>query len=300
MSTATTIEWTQVTWNPVTGCDTISPGCDHCYARTLTKRLKAMGNPKYQNDGHPLTSGPGFAVTCHPGALLEPLRWRKPRLVFVNSMSDLFHARVPDEFLAAAFEVMYATPQHTYQVLTKRPRRMRVLATDRFRAMRHVAARDLGLETAWRGSWDTPNVWLGASVESAAYAWRADVLRDIPAAVRFVSAEPLLGPLSDLDLTGISWVIIGGESGPGARPMDLEWARQIIRQCRASGTAPFVKQLGSAAGRAAGAGPKGSRWEHWPEDLKVREFPAAGPGNRSATPAPGSGTWTPSQREAMP
>jgi protein gp37 len=182
--------------------------------------------------------------------------------VFVNSMSDLFHARVPDEFLAAVFEVMAATPQHTYQVLTKRPRRMRALATDRFRAWRHVAAERLGLP--WQGSWDTPNVWLGVSVESDAYAWRADVLRDIPAHVRFVSAEPLLGPLPSLSLDRISWLIAGGESGPGYRPPEAAWVRDLRDRCQSEGTAFFFKQWGGPTPKAGGRLLDGRTWDDMP------------------------------------
>jgi protein gp37 len=225
----TGIQWTEATWNPVTGCDTISPGCDHCYARTLAKRLKAMGNPKYQADGNPVTSGPGFAVTCHPAALALPYRWRKPRLVFVNSMADLFHARVPEAFIRDALAVMADTPQHTYQVLTKRPGRAASLAA----------------------TWP-PNVWLGASVESARYAWRADTLRTIPAAVRFISAEPLLGPLPHLDLSGIGWVIAGRESGPGYRPPEAAWFRDLRDRCNAASIPFFFKQWGGPTPKAGG------------------------------------------------
>lgn len=244
------IEWTGVTWNPVTGCDTISPGCDHCYARTLAKRLQAMGQDRYQNNGNPVTSGPGFAVTCHPAALQVPLRWRTPRTVFVNSMSDLCHSRVPEDFLAAVVEVMAATPRHTYQVLTKRPRRLRQLDTDRFRALRHAAAEQMNLP--WPGTWDLPNVWLGTSIESADYAWRADALREVPAAVRFLSCEPLLGPLDGLDLTGIGWVIAGGESGPGYRAPDSEWVRGLRDQCAAENVPFFFKQWGGPTPKAGG------------------------------------------------
>ena len=220
MSTVSKIEWTETTWNPVTGCDRISSGCDRCYALTLAKRLRAMGSQKYQADGDPRTSGPGFAVTVHQDALWEPLRWRKPRVVFVNSMSDLFHARVPGSFVASVFGVMAVTPQHTYQVLTKRPRRMRALLTsDAFRAEVDAAADaavdagNLRLPSLDPVPWPLPNVWVGTSIENDDYTWRADDLRQIPAAVRFLSLEPLLGPLPSLGLVGIHWVIAGGESG---------------------------------------------------------------------------------------
>ena len=234
------IEWTDATWNPVTGCDRISPGCDHCYALTMAGRLKLMGQPKYQADGDPRTSGPGFAVTCHPDELSRPLTWRKPRMVFVNSMSDLFHQDVNYRFIRDVFNTMRCCdglvtahgeryPSHTFQVLTKRPQRMRELALGRY----------LGFDPEHPPA----NVWLGTSIESDRYAFRADHLRATPAAVRFLSLEPLLGPLPSLDLTGIDWVIIGCESGPGARPMDLGWAAMIIDKARQSGAAVFVKQL---------------------------------------------------------
>src|ERR1035437_8801277 len=178
MAQKSKIEWTEVTWNPVTGCDRISAGCDNCYALTLAKRLNAMGSAKYQNDGDPRTSGPGFGVTTHPSSLHEPLRWRSPRVVFVNSMSDLFHAKVPLSFIHDVFDVMAATPQHTYQVLTKR-------------AMRAARFAD---ELQWPS-----NVWMGTSVEDARVLHRVDQLRKVPAAVRFLSCEPLLGLLDDID-----------------------------------------------------------------------------------------------------
>ncbi len=256
MSSNSSIEWTETTWNPTTGCDRISAGCDHCYALTLAKRLKAMGSAKYQTDGDPRTSGPGFGLTVHPGTLAEPLSWRSPRTVFVNSMSDLFHARVPREFLVRVWDVMSRTPQHTYQILTKRPERMR----------RVLSAMPDGL-------WSLPlgNCWLGTSIEGDEVAARADHLRATPAAVRFVSAEPLLNMPSSLDLTGIDWLIIGGESGPGARPMSLAWVRDLIAMAREHGTAVFVKQLGAVW---AGGG-KGGDWDRWPADLRVREYPAS-------------------------
>jgi protein gp37 len=240
----TGIEWTQVTWNPVTGCDTISPGCDHCYARTLARRLKAMGQARYQADGNPVTSGPGFAVTCHPAALDLPGRWRTPRLVFVNSMSDLFHARVPTAFIRDVFTVMAGTPQHTYQVLTKRPRR----------------AADLDLR--W-----PPNVWLGVSIESDRYDWRAQTLADIPAAVRFISAEPLLGPLGHLDLHRIGWVIAGGESGPGYRPPEAAWFRGLRDQCTEASVPFFFKQWGGPTPKAGGRLLDGRTWDQMPATL---------------------------------
>ena len=230
---ATAIEWTETTWNPVTGCDRISPGCDHCYALRLAGRLKAMGQAKYQRDGDPRTSGPGFGVTCHPAALDEPLRWRKPRLVFVNSMADLFHEDVPDRFIADVFDVMAChgpIARHTFQVLTKRPKRMATV-------LRRWAS-----EEGYRGA---PNVWLGTSIENDRYAFRAGYLRSTPAAVRFLSLEPLLGPLPSLFLGGVDWVIVGGESGPGAWPMHPDWARDIRDRCVAMGIPFFFKQWGA-------------------------------------------------------
>ncbi|MET8031111.1 DUF5131 family protein [Streptomyces avermitilis] len=249
MSDRSSIEWTEATWNPTTGCDRVSAGCDNCYALTLAKRLKAMGSAKYQNDGDPRTSGPGFGLTVHPQALQVPLGWRTPRTVFVNSMSDLFHARVPLDYVQRVFDVMAATPQHTYQLLTKRARRLRQVAD--------------------RLQWPA-NLWMGVSVESAKELPRVDDLRLVPATVRFLSCEPLLGPLTGLGLDGIDWAIVGGESGPGARPMDLAWAGDIVEQCRQSRTAPFVKQLGSCWDKA-----HHKDIDRFPTELRVREYPQA-------------------------
>ena len=289
----TKIEWTQSddgspgkTWNPTTGCDRISPGCDACYALTMAKRLKAMGQTKYQTDGKPPTSGPGFGLALHPGSLGEPFRWKAPQRVFVNSMSDLFHARVPADFIEQVWAVMAMTPQHTYQILTKRPERYAKILNGEcgcnggpgpgihFRSNTQWYTHEFGPEVDLMQRWPLPNVWLGTSIESDKYARRADELRIAPAAVRFLSLEPLLGPLPSLDLTGIDWVIVGGESGPGARPMQLDWARALVQQCWAAGVAPFVKQLGSRWARAHGSDPKGGDWLTWPRDLRVREFPA--------------------------
>jgi protein gp37 len=254
MSTATKIEWTEVTWNPTTGCDRISAGCDHCYALTLAKRLKAMGQAKYQIDGDPRTSGPGFGLTLHPDSLQLPYSWPGHRTVFVNSMSDLFHARVPLGFVRDVFAVIAGTPQHTYQVLTKRSARLP--------------------RVAGKLDWP-PNLWMGVSVEDQGSLSRVDDLRAVPAAVRFLSCEPLIGPLDGLDLAGIDWLIIGGESGPDARPMDVQWVRNLLCQCQQPGVTavPFVKQLGTVTGRELGAGSKGGDWDQWPEDLRVRTFP---------------------------
>lgn len=267
------IEWTEKTWNPTTGCDKISHGCDNCYALTMAKRLKAMGQAKYQNDGDPRTSGPGFGLTTHPDVLNEPLRWRKPATVFVNSMSDLFHARVPNGFLARVFAVMAATPQHSYQVLTKRPERMaRAIGDIGFPELIQQAIdamHDDPDDQLIGDGWPLRNVWLGTSIESDKYVRRADALRETPAAIRFISAEPLLGPLPSLDLTGIDWLILGGESGPGSRPLDLGWFRELIAMAADSGTSVFVKQLGTVWAE----GSKGGDWSVWPDDLRIREYP---------------------------
>lgn len=324
----TAIEWTHrpdtigAVWNPCTGCDKKSPGCDNCYACVMAKRLKGMGQAKYQTDGDPRTSGLGFGVAIHPDALPIPLRWRKPRTVFVNSMSDLFHARVPREFVAEVFAVMALTPQHTYQVLTKRPERMpRMLDDPGFRdqvwvaACKRAGAGDYavgysrilgGLGLPWAGPsvWPLPNVWLGTSIESQKYAdERIPWLLDTPAAVRWLSCEPLLGPVDltrvqlippapphgpgvhldalrghaiepdDVLPNRVDWVVCGGESGPGARPMDEEWVRSLVRQCAEAGVPAFVKQLGTAWAHEHGGPKKGGDPAFWPADLRVREYP---------------------------
>jgi protein gp37 len=264
------IEWTEVTWNPVTGCDRISAGCDHCYALTLAKRLKAMGQPKYQRDGDARTSGPGFGLAVHPQELDLPFRWKRSRRVFVNSMSDLFHQDVPDDFIAAVFATMSLANQHQYQVLTKRPQRMaKLLASPGFLELvgehRGVAG---GIE------WPLPNVWLGTSIESDRYAWRADHLRKTPAAIRFLSLEPLIAEVPSLEIHDLDWIIVGGESGPGARPIQLGWIRELRRRARGEGVAFFVKQLGTRWAAEHGYGQThGVEWEQWPSDLRVREYP---------------------------
>ena len=285
MSTASKIEWTETTWNPTTGCDRISPGCDHCYALALAKRLKAMGSQKYQADGDPRTSGPGFAVTVHEDAILEPLRWRKPRLVFVNSMSDIGHARVPREAIARIWAVMALTCRHTFQVLTKRPKRLAALLTDGAfdrevaRQATRIARLSLpgtageadGLDGWGRTAdgvalppWPLPNVWVGTSIENDDYTWRADYLRQAPAAVRFLSLEPLLGPLPSLNLDGISWVIVGGESGGDHRTLDLAWARDIRDRCASQDIDFFFKQVGGPTPKAGGRELDGRTWNQMP------------------------------------
>lgn len=243
MASATGIEWTEVTWNPVTGCDRVSAGCDNCYALALAKRLKAMGSTKYQNDGDPRTSGPGFDVTLHPASLVKPYSWRSPRIVFVNSMSDLFHGRVPLEFIQEVIRVIADTPQHTYQVLTKRPLR--------------------ALRIADKIEWP-PNLWLGASVEDAATLHRVDQLRRIPASVRFLSCEPLLGPIAEIDLTGIHWVIAGGESGVNYRPVRPDWVRGVRDACINKGVPFFFKQWGGRTPKALGRELDGKIWDEMP------------------------------------
>ncbi|NEC13184.1 phage Gp37/Gp68 family protein [Streptomyces sp. SID8014] len=246
MSDRSAIEWTEATWNPTTGCDRVSTGCDNCYALALAKRLKAMGAPKYQNDGDPRTSGPGFDVTLHPDALDVPYSWKSPRVVFVNSMSDLFHARVPLAFVRQVFQVMADTPQHTYQVLTKRARRMRQVAP--------------------KLDWPA-NLWMGVSVESEAELPRIDDLRQVPAAVRFLSCEPLLGPLPGLNLEGIGWVIAGGESGPNHRPLDEAWVTDIRDTCQRAGAAFFFKQWGGRTPKAGGRTLAGRTWDEMPQPV---------------------------------
>ena len=214
MATQSDIEWTEMTWNPVTGCTKVSPGCKHCYAETMAKRLKAMGSERYRN---------GFALTVQDDLVELPLRWKRPRVVFVNSMSDLFHERVSLDYIRRVFDTMRRCPQHQFQVLTKRAERLAELAGD----------------LQW-----CENIWMGVSVESQSYAYRSRLLRQVPASIRFLSVEPLLGPIPALPLDGIHWVIVGGESGPGARPVDRSWVTGIFRQCRVAGVPFFLKQWG--------------------------------------------------------
>lgn len=243
MSTNSAIEWTEATWNPTTGCDRTSPGCDNCYALTLAKRLKAMGSSKYQADGDPRTSGPGFKLTIHDDALEIPGSWRTPRMIFVNSMSDLFHPDVPFEFIERVFAVMADNPRHTFQVLTKRSKRLA----------------KIGPRLSW-----PPNVWMGVSVETAKYVFRLNHLRSVDAAVRFVSAEPLLGPLDNLNLEGIDWVIAGGESGANARPMQYEWVTELRDGCTSADVAFFFKQWGGRTPKAGGRELDGALWDQLP------------------------------------
>ena len=276
MSDDSKIEWTDATWNPVTGCTKVSPGCDHCYAETFAERWRGIKGHHFEQ---------GFDVRLRPERLEIPLHWKRPRRIFVNSMSDVFHESVPSGFIACMFAVMAATPQHTYQVLTKRHGRMRsLLNSDEFAIKSACAALSKGLDVAEGAPWPLPNVWLGVSTENQKWAnIRIPALLDTPAAVRFVSAEPLLGPIRMrasllvgriLDPPdGIGWVIGGGESGPGARPCEIDWLRSLRDQCIDAGVPVFIKQLGSVLGHRLDAGSKGGDWSAWPEDLRIREFP---------------------------
>ena len=228
------IEWTESTWNPVTGCTKISPGCAHCYAERLARRLKAMGQPNYAN---------GFSLTLHEHALDIPLGWKRPQIIFVNSMSDLFHKGVTFKFIERVFDVMRGASQHLFQVLTKRSQRMMELSDD----------------LLW-----PPNVWMGVSVENSDYAYRIDHLRQTGADVKFVSLEPLLGSIPSLDLEGIDWAIVGGESGPKARPMDPAWVRDIRDQCVSTAIPFFFKQWGGVQRTKAGRLLDGKTWDQMP------------------------------------
>jgi protein gp37 len=234
MAQGSGIEWTEATWNPVTGCTKVSPGCKHCYAERMAKRLQAMGQANYAR---------GFELTLQPHMLELPLRWKQPQTIFVNSMSDLFHAGVPLAYVRRVFDVMARAHWHRFQVLTKRADRL--------------------VELSLRLSWP-PNVWMGVSVESARYRSRIDRLRATGARLKFLSLEPLLGPLSDLDLTGIDWVIVGGESGPGARPMDPAWVLELRDQCHRARVPFFFKQWGGANKKRTGRTLEGRVWDEMP------------------------------------
>ena len=234
MALKSAIEWTETTWNPVTGCTKVSEGCENCYTERFAIRLQGMGAPKYKN---------GFKLTIHPEALQEPLHWRKPRLVFVCSMSDLFHPDVPTSFIRKLFEIMSNLEQHTFQVLTKRPERL--------------------LRLSELLPW-TRNIWVGTTVENDKYYHRIYSLVKVPAKVRFISAEPLLGPLHNLPLKGINWVIVGGESGPGARYMSPAWVREIRDQCVDYGVAFFFKQWGGINKKRNGRVLDNKIWNEYP------------------------------------
>ncbi len=306
VSQQSSISWTDSTWNPVRGCTKVSPGCAHCYAETFAERFRGV-------KGHPYEQG--FDLRLVPEKLREPLSWKKPRRVFVNSMSDLFQDGVPDAFIDQAFAVMALTPQHTYQVLTKRPERMRAYMSDTRGAEGvisrvNAAGRAIPKGAWWNGehtSWPWSNVWLGVSVENQHFAdERIPVLLQTPAAIRFISAEPLLEAI-DLRRADLDWVIVGGESGPGARPFDVEWAFSLVCQCSEAEIACFVKQLGrypftvcASCDRKIGRGllggfvdacgpshtqsiqdfcrihaSKGDVPDEWPKDLCVQQFPAS-------------------------
>lgn len=258
-----TIEWTDKTWNPVTGCDRVSPGCDNCYALTLAKRLKAMGSKRYQNDGDPRTSGPGFRLTLHPDRLSEPLVWQKPKRVFVNSMSDLFHPEVPTTFIGSVWDVMASARRHSFQILTKRPQRMASI----LRAWSDAGWMWRRHDSLWCGPLDgpLPNVWLGTSIENDRYTFRAEHLSLAPAAVRFLSIEPLIGPVPSLSLHGISWVIVGGESGANHRPIEADWVREIRDLCLLAEVPFFFKQWGGRTPNAGGRELDGRTWDQYPE-----------------------------------
>ena len=235
MAQSSPIEWTESTWNPVTGCTKISPGCKNCYAKRMAERLRLMGQPNYVN---------GFDLTLQPQALELPLRWKRPQRIFVNSMSDLFHHDVPDDFIHRIFHVMRRAHWHQFQVLTKRADRLEILSPS----------------LDW-----SPNIWMGVSVENAEYTSRIDCLRRSGAAVKFLSIEPLIGPVEKMDLSGIQWVIAGGESGPGARPMKREWVVSIRRQCRTARVAFFFKQWGGVNKKKSGRLLDGRTYDEMPD-----------------------------------
>jgi protein gp37 len=261
VSEVSSIEWTDATWNPVTGCTKISRGCDNCYAYTFAERFRGVR-------GHPYVQG--FDVRLWPERLGLPLEWEEPRRIFVNSMSDLFHEKVPDSYIHRVFDTMNCAPQHIFQILTKRAKRMM----------------DLGPSLNW-----TPNIWQGVSVETSEYLWRVGALRKVPAKTRFLSLEPLLGPIEGLNLSGIHWVIAGGESGRGARPMDVAWALAIRDQCRRDGVPFFFKQYGTLqsnpnqldpTAKENGGHTKGGRtlkgrvWNQFPAPLRLPRPRATG------------------------
>lgn len=279
MAANSSIEWTEATWNPVTGCTRASRGCDLCYAVRMTKRLAEMGQEKYQGLVNPGKAHFNGLIKTHPDTLAIPLRRRKPTTYFVNSMSDLFHRDVSSAFIAAVFGAMAASPQHTYQVLTKRPERIapfyewldlkaqqRGLTTLELcvKALNHYAG--VEIEDGASEQWPLPNVWLGTSVEDEdAARTRVPALTDAPATVHFLSCEPLLGPLDHLSLTSIDWVIVGGESGPGARPMEEDWVLSIKAQCEQAGVAFFFKQWGGVNKKQTGRKLGGVTYDDAPE-----------------------------------
>ncbi len=234
MSIKSSIEWTDSTWNPVTGCSKISAGCRNCYAEKMARRLKAMRQPNYAR---------GFQVTTHVDVLDNPLKWKKPQNIFVNSMSDLFHEDIPDSFIFRVFNVMNRAAWHRFQVLTKRSNRLE----------------EIQKELHW-----TSNIWIGVSVENSYYTYRINSLRNINAAVKFVSFEPLIAPVGQINLEGIDWVIVGGESGPGARPLEKEWVTEIKNQCHQNNVPFFFKQWGGFNKKKAGRLLEGRTWDEMP------------------------------------
>jgi protein gp37 len=234
MAAKSSIEWTESTWNPLTGCNKVSPGCKHCYAERMSKRLKAMGQAKYRN---------GFRLTLHEDSLEDPLKWTKPQMIFVNSMSDLFHKDVPLEFIQAVFDVIRRAHWHTFQVLTKRAERLS----------------ELDPLLTW-----PDNLWMGVSVENQDYTFRIDHLRQTHAKTKFLSLEPLLGAIPHMNLAGINWVIVGGESGPGARPIQPEWVTDIRDQCLAAKVPFFFKQWGGVNKKKTGRELEGRTWDDLP------------------------------------
>lgn len=239
MSTNSSIEWTESTWNPLTGCTKISPGCKHCYAERMAMRLKAMGKENYRN---------GFKLTMHENAVEKPLEWKKPQVIFVNSMSDLFHKDVPLEFIQRVFDVMKRAHWHQFQVLTKRSERLA----------------ELSPYLEW-----TDNIWMGVSVETEKYTFRIDDLRKTGAKIKFLSVEPLLGPIQKMNLKEISWVIVGGESGPGARPLEKEWVTSIRDQCLRTKVPFFFKQWGGVQKKKAGRLLEGKTWDQMPVNVSM-------------------------------
>lgn len=235
MADKSAIEWTDATWNPVTGCTEVSPGCDHCYARTFAERFRGVKAHPYEQ---------GFDLRLWPERLALPLSWKNPRRIFVNSMSDLFHKAVPTEFILSVFDVMRQAAQHNFQVLTKRSARLAKLA--------HLLP------------WPS-NVWIGVSVETIHYSWRVDHLRTVPAQIRFVSAEPLLGSLKELDITDIHWLIAGGESGHGCRTCEANWVRELRDKCQTNNTAFFFKQWGGRTPKTGGRIIDGRTWDEYPK-----------------------------------
>ncbi len=235
MAAQSRIEWTESTWNPVTGCTKISPGCNNCYAERMAKRLKAMGQPNYVN---------GFKPTMHEKTLSLPLSWKKPQRIFVNSMSDLFHKDIPDDFIMRVFDVMRQAYWHRFQVLTKRSERLLKLSPRLF----------------W-----TENIWMGVTVENRECAFRIDHLRRTNAFIKFLSMEPLLGPVENLNLMGLDWVIVGGESGPGARPMQHDWVIDIRNQCQRANVSFFFKQWGGTRKKKTGRLLEGKTWDEIPQ-----------------------------------